>query len=208
MFTARGKCHLLQRSEILRLCLPSLTFSQAVVVSKQSLENWLARNQTHLSKPNEESVGVPEEISMSDILCEHGALDPSKASDMKCINEVSAEFTTKYGKPYHKIRVHTKRSWLLDAPSHHCSIPTTSVQFASRNCTKVRDLRAINRHPDTKFFLCVEKRYQQEHPRLVSTFNEVCEVSLDEPGFWISKPWLKGQPSLNLPSGWSLFCRH
>ena len=39
---------------------------------------------------------------------------------------------------------------------------------------------------------CVEKRYQQEHPRLVSTFNEVCEVALDEPGFWISKLWLKG----------------
>lgn len=43
----------------------------------------------------------------------------------------------------------------------------------------------------------VEKRYQQEHPRLVSTFNEVCDVALDEPGFWVSKPWLKGK----CPSG-------
>ena len=28
---------------------------------------------------------------------------------------------------------------------------------------------------------------------MVSTFNEVCEVELDEPGFWISKPWLRGK---------------
>ena len=30
---------------------------------------------------------------------------------------------------------------------------------------------------------------------MVSTFNEVCEVGLDEPGFWIPKPWLKGKRS-------------
>jgi len=50
-------------------------------------------------------------------------------------------------------------------------------------------------HPGTNLFLCIEKRYQQEHPRLVSTFNEVCEVELDEPGLWISKLWLKGDLS-------------
>ena len=44
-----------------------------------------------------------------------------------------------------------------------------------------------------KFPSCSEKRYQQEHPRLVSAFNEVCEVALDKPGFWMSKPWLKGK---------------
>jgi hypothetical protein len=78
--------------------LPLLTMLQAVVVSKQSLENWLARNQTHLPRTNDEEDGAPEELSISDILCEHGALDPSKASKMKCIDEVSATFALRYPK--------------------------------------------------------------------------------------------------------------
>lgn len=94
MFTVHGKHHLLQRSEFLQLQPLSLTVLQAVVVSKQGLENWLVRNQTRLPKPNEEE-GVPEEISIPDILCEHGALDPSKAGNMKCINEVSAQLAVR-----------------------------------------------------------------------------------------------------------------
>jgi hypothetical protein len=72
--------------------LTSLTSPQAVVASKRSLGHWLTRNQTHLPQPCNEDTGISEEISISDILCEHGALDPSKSSNMKCINEVSAEF--------------------------------------------------------------------------------------------------------------------
>ena len=75
--------------------LPLLTVLQAVVVSKQSLEGWLARNQTHLPQPDEGEGEALEEISASDILCEHDALDPSKASRMKCINEASAESAAK-----------------------------------------------------------------------------------------------------------------
>jgi len=75
---------------LLCLHLPSLNVLQAVVVSRQGLEKWLARNQTHLPQPNED-MEVLEEICVLDILCEHSALDPSKANRMKCINEVSVE---------------------------------------------------------------------------------------------------------------------
>ena len=98
MHTVLGKYRLLQGLELLWLHLPLLTMLQAVVVSKQSLENWLARNQTHLPRANDEDDGAPEELSISDILCEHGALDPSRASNMKCINEVSAAFARRYCK--------------------------------------------------------------------------------------------------------------
>ena len=73
------------------LCLPSLIVLQAVVVSRQGLEKWLARNQTYLPQPTDKEIEVLEEISISDVLCEHGALDPSQASSMKCINGVSVE---------------------------------------------------------------------------------------------------------------------
>ena len=85
------------------------------MVSKRGLEKWLARNQTHLPQLNDEDAGVPEEISISDILCEHGALDPPQASRMKCINEVSAEFTAGASKLDRKIRVPTRRFRLPDA---------------------------------------------------------------------------------------------
>ena len=100
---------------------------QAVVVSKRGLENWLARNQTWLPQPSDEDPGVPEEISISDILCDHGALDPSKASNMKCINEVRAESAVRYHKLDCKIRVLTKTSWQLDPTSRHCSTLATYV---------------------------------------------------------------------------------
>lgn len=97
------------------------------MVSKQSLENWLARNQTHLPPPGGEEVGAPEEISVSDILCEHGALDPSQAGRMKCINEVSTESIIGARKLNSKIRAPTRRFRPLDVSSSRWSILTTSV---------------------------------------------------------------------------------
>lgn len=129
--------------ELLRLRLPSLTALQAVVVSKQSLEKWLARNQTCLPQPTGEDVGALEEISISDILCEHGALDPSQASSMKCINRVSARLAVRDSKLDHKTRLPTRAFWLPGASSRRCSALITSAQFASRRHTKVRNLRRI-----------------------------------------------------------------
>ena len=40
-----------------------------------------------------------------------------------------------------------------------------------------------------------ERLYQIEHPRLVAQFDEMCDVQQGEPGYWISKTWLKGIPT-------------
>ena len=120
------------------------------MVNKQGLEKWLARNQTHLPQPNDEDGGVPEEISISDVLCEHEALDPSKAGRMKCINEVSADSAARTSKLYHKIRVHTRRFRLPDANSRRYSTLTMSVRYVSLNHIKVRNLRSTKRHSGTK----------------------------------------------------------
>jgi hypothetical protein len=119
------------------------------VVSKQGLENWLASNQTYLPQSNDEDTGVPEETPISDTLCEHGALDPSKASNMKCINEVSPEPTAGYRKLDRKIRVLTTRSWLPEATLRRCFTLKISVQFASSKRIKVRVPSTMNRHPNT-----------------------------------------------------------
>ncbi|KAF9647555.1 cysteine proteinase [Thelephora ganbajun] len=141
--------------------------TKAVVVSKQGLEKWLARNQTHPPQLNDEDAGVLEEISISDILCEHGVLDSSKASHMKCINEGA----------YEKILATGCKFTPLLYTNNVCLICVTQTYQ--------------------------EKRYQQDHPRLVSIFNGVCEVALDEPGFWISKSWLKdwrlAKPRMHTP---------
>ena len=38
-----------------------------------------------------------------------------------------------------------------------------------------------------------ERLYQIEHPRLVTLFDDVSQVSEDQQAYWISKQWLKGQ---------------
>lgn len=151
MFTVRGRYHLPQRSEVSLTFSPPLTVFQAVVASKQSLESWLVRNQTHLPQPNEEEAGVLEEISVSDILCEHSSLDPSQASRMKCINEVSAESVARVDQLNNKIRLPTKRFRPLDASSRRWFTLTTSVKFVSRKHIKVRNLQPIGRHLGTEF---------------------------------------------------------
>ncbi|TRM62650.1 hypothetical protein BD626DRAFT_548499 [Schizophyllum amplum] len=55
---------------------------------------------------------------------------------------------------------------------------------------------------------CVEgifkdRLYQVEHPRLVSQFDDVAEVPADQPGYWISKLWVKdwrmSKPKMHKP---------
>ncbi|KAI4525001.1 hypothetical protein K525DRAFT_261907 [Schizophyllum commune Loenen D] len=55
---------------------------------------------------------------------------------------------------------------------------------------------------------CVEvifrdRLYQVEHPRLVSQFDDIAEVSEGQPGYWISKPWVKdwrlSKPKMHRP---------
>jgi hypothetical protein len=48
-----------------------------------------------------------------------------------------------------------------------------------------------------------ERIYQIEHPRLVNRF-DLCEADLDNPGYWISKDWLKDwrlvKPKMHVPA--------
>ncbi|KAL1710109.1 hypothetical protein EV121DRAFT_252295 [Schizophyllum commune] len=55
---------------------------------------------------------------------------------------------------------------------------------------------------------CVEgifkdRLYQVEHPRLVSQFDDIAEVPEGQPGYWISKPWVKdwrlSKPKMHRP---------
>lgn len=49
----------------------------------------------------------------------------------------------------------------------------------------------------------IEKLYQVEHPRLVAQFDAVCDETPDQPGYWISKNWLKDwrlqKPKMHTP---------
>lgn len=62
------------------------------MVSRQALENWLAKPfvQPEEHKSRSQSVSGDAELQVCDILCTHGALHPHKASSMKRISRVSA----------------------------------------------------------------------------------------------------------------------
>ncbi|KAH8107139.1 cysteine proteinase [Cristinia sonorae] len=73
------------------------------VVSRQALEAWLGRHLAKPPKPSEGSKGKQKNlltlsedgegctISNEDITCEHGSLDPGKASDMKQIRKSASQ---------------------------------------------------------------------------------------------------------------------
>lgn len=64
----------------------------AVVVSRQALEGWLSRRLTKAkdekSPPVTGNDTLGEVTIMPDILCQHGALDPQKAHNMKRVSKV------------------------------------------------------------------------------------------------------------------------
>ena len=98
-----------------------------VVVSRQALESWLS---THCftaalrqSSPSADSDSDPPieaniSIACSDIVCEHGFLDPAKANDMKCITRVSLRSAT---------RTHISHDSIQDAYQH--AVTDTNCEF-------------------------------------------------------------------------------
>lgn len=64
----------------------------SLIISRQALERWLSKP---LAKPKtklkgaEESETAPEILPTSDILCQHDALDPQRANNMKRVSAVS-----------------------------------------------------------------------------------------------------------------------
>ncbi|KAF8911983.1 hypothetical protein CPB84DRAFT_1760942 [Gymnopilus junonius] len=68
----------------------------SIVVSRQALEAWLShkcieaaiqqKGDIPLSDDTLPATAFPTAVSISDVVCEHGSLDPFKYRDMKCIN--------------------------------------------------------------------------------------------------------------------------
>ena len=58
-------------------------------MSRQALEAWVSEHCINASlQQHAHSTELPIEISISDILCEHGALDPTMSRDMKLLTPV------------------------------------------------------------------------------------------------------------------------
>jgi ubiquitin carboxyl-terminal hydrolase 48 len=64
----------------------------SVIISRQALERWLSKP---LAKPKTKPKGVEESettleiLPTSDVLCQHDALDPQRANNMKRVSAVS-----------------------------------------------------------------------------------------------------------------------
>ncbi|KAG6376492.1 hypothetical protein JVT61DRAFT_2485 [Boletus reticuloceps] len=143
----------------------------AVVVSRQALENWVnkpfVKPEEHKSRSQSVSGDAEIEVSPTpDVLCSHGGLHPHKASHMKRMSRKACERL------------------------------------------KLREDIGPVRCPQEVCEICVEESfterfYQIEHPRLVAQFDEICDVQQAEPGYWISKAWLKGwrvqKPRMHVP---------
>ncbi|KAG1891149.1 hypothetical protein F4604DRAFT_1876310 [Suillus subluteus] len=72
----------------------------SVIISRQALERWLskplAKSKTK-PKGGEEPETTPEILPTSDILCQHDALDPQRANNMKRVSASAYEQLTEFG---------------------------------------------------------------------------------------------------------------
>lgn len=131
----------------------------SVIISRQALERWLSKP---LAKPKTKPKGVEESettleiLPTSDVLCQHDALDPQRANNMKRVSASAYEKLAEFGES--------------DIS------PVCHVHDVCEICVRES---------------FIEKLYQVEHPRLVAQFDAVCDETLDQPGYWISKNWLK-----------------
>ncbi|OCH88183.1 cysteine proteinase [Obba rivulosa] len=151
----------------------------SVVASRQALESWITRHlRTRAAVPSDPaelsekaagkakatddgtspfSIGnAVHQISLAEIVCNHGLLNPEKVQDMKVIREVA----------YHRI---------LSEDSCELAPKLTQADVCDA-CVKD---------------MFIERLYQIEHPRQVARFDEISLIADDEPGYWISKPWVK-----------------
>lgn len=144
----------------------------AVIISRQTLEEWVLKplTKTRNQKVNGESSAndISEVVPVSGILCDHGALDPHKAHNMKRMSK----------KAYEKLIARDgSDTYTVRSPSEVC-------ETCVRACF-------------------IERLYQIQHPRMVAEFDRVCDIRTDEPGFWLSKAWLKDwrlhKPRMHVP---------
>ncbi|KAF8557305.1 cysteine proteinase [Imleria badia] len=129
-------------------------------------------------------------------------------------------------KPFAKPEEHKSRSQSVAGDAEIEVLPTpdilcghdglnphkaTNMKRMSRNAYEKLSLRediGPVRTPQEVCEICVkesftERLYQIEHPRSVAQFDEMCDVQQGEPGYWISKAWLKGwrvqKPRMHVP---------
>ena len=136
----------------------------------------------------------PNLFSNNDIVCEHGQLDPGKNSNMKRIKRVGQSG-------------HSRIEWLCLTymqAAYDRIVSEDGCQFSpllgSRDvcheCVKasfIGNTSPLRAFPTVLTAPRVERLYQIEHPRLVTLFDDVSQVSEDQHAYWISKQWLKGQ---------------
>jgi ubiquitin carboxyl-terminal hydrolase 48 len=152
-----------------------------------------------LKQPSSEAQSNPistadtsDAFLVQEIVCEHGYLDPSKAADMKCINNVSSFCCPLF--VLDELIFQTAREKIL---SYGCEIvPLLTTEDVCRTCV-TRTFEGTGATFMSMFLpadlsLKLDKLYQINHPLLVANFDEACEVE-GRNGFWISKPWLKGK---------------
>lgn len=201
----------------------SCLWQPSIVVSQQALNTFLSRpldkrtngpidqidqteclsnSQTGLncvkSNGSETSVVKPAsltegDISVEDILCSHGRLDPGKAADMKRIDRVRPELQSIFSYLTIRIIQATYESFIV--PSGASFVPALAPTDICRTCVEDTFLggfitsRFWNRRDITLFHL--EKLYQYQHPRHVAQFDAVVN-EVDSIGHWVSRRWLKG----------------
>jgi len=168
------------------------------VVSRQALENWLAKP---FMKPEEhksrsQSVSGDAEIEVlptPDTLCSHGGLHPHKASNMKRMSRVSenSRHSLRFIKDLLIQKAYEKLSLREDVG------PVRSPEDVCEICVKESFTGELHSHlaPRQLTLVFAERLYQIQHPRSVAQFDEMCDVQQGEPGYWISKAWLKGIPT-------------
>lgn len=160
-----------------------------------------------LSDPPPDPPSLPISMAISDILCEHGSLDPLKPKDMKRISRVwFPRFNSKYCKAYAVFHL-----WMIEDSGFYNTDDKMYIWpgFATLRRVCWLCLKSVPRYSFLLFggkktknkHLFTEKLYDKEHSRYVKQFDELSPINEDdEIGYWISKKWCKGASSLFVSS--------
>lgn len=184
------------------LWLLQFTLQDPFVVSRQALEAWVSEHCINTSLQHAFSTAqfhnvvddaLLTEISTSDIICEHGALDPTMSRDMKLLTPVCGVNSIHFiqDELISPSSIHWIRS-LRRPIAHLTPFPKrlTSVGIASLRFSKVILFSFVFPFFDNAWNL--EKLYEIEHPKHTALFDELSVIDEDETGYWISKKWCRG----------------
>ena len=124
--------------------------------------------------------------------------DPTKASHMKRIKKVSC-----YALAHSRTDLAFQSAADRILSEDECQFtPSLGSSDVCEECVRALFIGNCGTTLTTPAILMqslTEKLYQLEHPRLVTLFDDVCQVDEGDFAYWISKNWLKGM--LNVLSG-------